>query len=175
LIFYAKISCLWQADYQTDENMDDSLVRSGLMHFHSIPSATGGISRLVCARIRKSGIELAPLLLKAGLTVEQIDNRSARLKVQSQIRFLELAAAALQDDFLGFHLARDFDLREIGLLYYVLASSEILADALYKAERYSGLSMKGFHCDFAQVVRLRLLLVTLTLQGDRIVIKLNFG
>jgi Arabinose-binding domain of AraC transcription regulator, N-term len=84
-----------------------------------MPSATGGISRLVCERIRESGIQLAPLLSRAGLTVEQIDNHSARLKVESQIRFLELAAEALQDDCLGFHLARDFDLREIGLLYYV--------------------------------------------------------
>jgi AraC-like DNA-binding protein len=83
------------------------------------------------------------LLLKAGLTVEQIDHRNTRLKVQSQIRFLDLAADALQDDFLGFRLARNFDLREIGLLYYVVASSEVLADALHKAERYSGIVNEG--------------------------------
>ena len=116
---------------------------SRLTRFHSMPSATGGIARLVCARLRESGVKLAPLLSRAGLTVEQIDNRSARLKAQSQIRFLELAAAALQDDFLGFHLARDFDLREVGLLFYVVASSETLADALYKAERYSGIVNEG--------------------------------
>jgi hypothetical protein len=39
-----------------------------------------------------------------------------------------LAAEELRDDFLGFHLARSFDLREIGLAYYVMASSEQLAD-----------------------------------------------
>jgi AraC-like DNA-binding protein len=121
---------------------------SGLMRFHLTPSATGGISRLVCERIRESGIQLAPLLSRAGLTVEQIDNRSARLKVESQIRFLELATEALQDDFLGFHLARDFDLREIGLLYYVLASSEFLADALQKVERYSGIVNEGISLRF---------------------------
>ena len=99
-------------------------------HIDSVPSATGGIARLVSARIRESGIELAPLLSKAGLTVEQIDDRNARLKVASQIKFLELSAAASQDDFLGFHLARHFDLREIGLFYYILASSETLADTL---------------------------------------------
>ena len=54
---------------------------------------------------------------------------------QSQIKLLEFAAEALQDDFIGFHLAQDYDLREIGFLYYVLASSEILADALHRAER----------------------------------------
>src|SRR5436305_14880066 len=111
-------------------------MRSG--YLHSIPSAAGSISRLVCTRIRAAGIELAPLLRNAGLTVEQIEQRGTRVKVQSQIKLLELAAADLQDDFLGFHLARDFDLREIGLLYYVAASSELIGDALQKAERYSG-------------------------------------
>ena len=40
---------------------------------------------------------------------------------------------------LGFHLARDFDLREMGLLYYVLASSDMLGDALRRAERYGSI------------------------------------
>jgi AraC-like DNA-binding protein len=113
------------------------------MRFNSVPSATGGITRLACARMREAGVQLAPLLSRAGLALEQIDDRGARLKVQSQIRFLELAAGALQDDFLGFHLARDFDLREVGLLYYVLASSEVLADALDRAERYGGIVNEG--------------------------------
>ena len=87
------------------------------MRFYSLPSASGTIVRLACARLRESGIQLAPLLSRVGLTVEQINNRSVILKVRSQIRFLEFAAAALRDDLLGFHLARNFDLREIGLLY----------------------------------------------------------
>ena len=108
-----------------------------------MPSATGGIARLVSARLREADVQQAPLLSRAGLTVEQIDDRSARIKVQSQIRFLELGADALQDDFLGFHLAHDYDLREIGLFYYVLASSEMLVDALGRAERYSGIVNEG--------------------------------
>ena len=113
------------------------------MRFRAIPSASGGIARLVSTRLIEAGIDPAPLLARAGLTVEQIDNRDARLSAQSQIKLLELAADALQDDFIGFHLAQDYDLREIGLLYYVLASSEILADALYRAERYSGIANEG--------------------------------
>jgi AraC-like DNA-binding protein len=119
-------------------------------HIDSVPSATGGIARLVSERIRESGIELAPLLSKAGLTAEQIDDRNARIKVGSQIKFLEFSAAALQDDFLGFNLARDFDLREIGLFYYVLASSESLADALHKAERYSRIVNEGISIRVSQ-------------------------
>ena len=116
---------------------------SGLMRFHAMPSATGGIARLVSTRLIDAGIDPAPLLARAGLTVEQIDNRDARLSAQSQIKLLEFAADALQDDFIGFHLAQDYDLREIGLLYYVVASSEILADALHRAERYSGIANEG--------------------------------
>ena len=109
-----------------------------------MPSATGGIARLVCTRLRAAGIPLAPLLSRAELTVEQIDDPGVRLTVQSQIKLLELASEALHDDLLGFHLSQDYDLREIGLFYYVLASSEILADALHRAERYSGIVNEGF-------------------------------
>ncbi len=116
---------------------------SGPMRFNAMPSATGGIARLISTRLIEAGIDPAPLLARAGLTVEQIDDRNARLNAQSQIKLLELAAEALQDDFIGFHLAQDYDLREIGLLYYVLASSEILSDALHRTERYSGVANEG--------------------------------
>jgi AraC-like DNA-binding protein len=133
----------WRTD--RGKKRDNSLVRaSKLMRFHSMPSATGGIARMVSARLREAGIELAPLLSRAGLTVEQIDDPSVRMPVQSQIKLLELAADALHDDLLGFHLAQNYDLREIGLFYYVLASSEILADALLRAERYGRIVNEGF-------------------------------
>jgi AraC-like DNA-binding protein len=151
LIFYAETVSTQRTDRKQARIQDSGLVSaSELMRFHSMPSAGGGISRLVSAHMRELGIQLAPLLSRAGLTVEQIDDRSARLKVRSQIKFLELSAAASQDDFLGFHLARDFDLREIGLLYYVLASSEILADALHKAERYSRIVNEGISLRFSE-------------------------
>ncbi len=107
--------------------------------FPSIPSATGGIARLACARMREAGKGTAAVLSGAGLRAEQVDDPTVRLEVRTQIKVLELAAQELQDDFLGFHLARSFDLREIGLLYYVMASSGLLADALRNAERYSSI------------------------------------
>jgi AraC-like DNA-binding protein len=109
----------------------------------SLPSASGGISRLVATRLRAAGIPPRPLLAKAGLTAAQIEDRKARISVQSQIRFLELASHALDDDLLGFHLARDCELRELGLVYYVLASSEVLTEALHKAARYSSIVNEG--------------------------------
>lgn len=113
------------------------------VRFQSIPSAGGAITRLVCARLRKAKIPLPPLLAKAGLTVEQIDDDSYRLKASSQVQFLGLAAEALQDDLLGVHVSSDFDLRKTGLFYYVLASSENMSDALQRAERYSRIVNEG--------------------------------
>lgn len=119
------------------------MTASRKVRFDSLPSASGGIARLVTERLREAKIPPKPLLASAGLTLAQIDNREARVSVQSQIRLLELAADALGDDLLGFHLARDCELREMGLLYYVLTSSETLADALAKAARYSGIANEG--------------------------------
>ncbi|MGY0570050.1 AraC family transcriptional regulator ligand-binding domain-containing protein [Bradyrhizobium sp. RDM12] len=103
---------------------------------------------MVWARLQEAGIKADGLLSKAGLTVKQIEDRKARLSVQSQIRFLELGAEALQDDSLGFHLAQNFDLREIGLLYYVAASSGTIAEAFSKAERYCRLANEGISLRF---------------------------
>ena len=60
-----------------------------------------------------------------------------RIGVGNQIKFLNLAADELQDEFLGIRLAQGLDLRELGLLYYVQASSDTLGDALRRAARYS--------------------------------------
>jgi AraC-like DNA-binding protein len=67
----------------------------------------------------------------------------ARIDVHDQIKFVDLVADALRDDFLGFHLARDFELRNLGLLHYVLASSQTLGDALHRVERYSSIVNEG--------------------------------
>lgn len=113
------------------------------MRFNAIPSCAGGASRLAYARLCEAGSNPEPLLSKAELTRDLIDNPEARIKVRSQISFLKLVADALQDDLLGFHLAQTFDLREIGLLYYVMASSDTLADALQRADRYGSIVNDG--------------------------------
>src|SRR5499433_1374986 len=103
----------------------------------SIPMAQGGLSRLAAARLKSAGVPLGPLLSRSGLTPQAIAEPEKRLSVRSQISFLEEAASALKDDCLGFTLARNFDLREIGLLYYVMASSKTLGEALRRLARYS--------------------------------------
>jgi AraC-like DNA-binding protein len=103
----------------------------------SIPMAGGGLSRLAIARLKSAGVPVAPLLKRVGLTPELIAEPQERLSVRSQIALLDEAAVALKDDCLGFTLACDHDPREIGLLYYVMASSRTLGEALKRLARYS--------------------------------------
>jgi AraC-like DNA-binding protein len=111
--------------------------------FCSIPSATGAIARLACARMRERGNDVASVLAEVGARPEQVNDDAIRLEVPKQIRILKLASEKLQDGLLGFHLARNFDLREIGLVYYVIASSDRLADALLNGKRYCTIMNEG--------------------------------
>jgi AraC-like DNA-binding protein len=108
-----------------------------------LPNATGTITRLAYARTKAAGLDLGLLLKKAGLTLHQVEDPSVRLRVKDQISFLNFAADALEDDFLGFHLAQTPDLKELGLIYYVSASSEMLSMALQRAARYSSIVNEG--------------------------------
>ena len=116
----------------------------------TFPSAMGIITRLACGRAKQEGIEVNDLLRKAGLTHQQIDDPRARLPVKAQIKFLDLAAITLNDECLGFHLAQKFDLRMIGLLHYVLASSDTLDEALERAARYSAIVNEGITLRFRE-------------------------
>jgi hypothetical protein len=89
------------------------------------------------------------ILSKVGLTPEEARDPAVRLEVRTQIKLLELAAEEVHDEWLGFHLARSFDLREIGLVYYVIASSDELSDALRSAERYSQINNEGVRLRFS--------------------------
>ena len=106
--------------------------------FAAIPTAAGGLTRLAYARARNAGVDVVPLLRKAGLPEDQILDRTARIKVRQQIDFADLVAHAVADPFLGFHLAHAAELRGLGLVYYILASSETFDDAWLRGARYTG-------------------------------------
>src|SRR4051812_27001801 len=125
------------------------------MHGHHIrtlgalPRASGYLTRLACGQAKRAGIDVSPLLQEVDISQRQIEDTEERLKAPAQIRFLNLTANALQDEMLGFHLALLPDLRELGLLYYVSASSNTLGEALRRTSRYSrivneGVAMKYF-------------------------------
>ncbi len=103
----------------------------------------GVLSRIAYRYAASRGIEVAPLLKQAGLTQKDIEDRSATMGVVNQIKFVELVAAKLGDELLGFHLAEDFDLREIGLLYYVAASADTFGGAMSRVERYIKIQNDG--------------------------------
>ena len=116
---------------------------AGVNFLAAQPDAIGTATRLAAQRLRHARIPLQPLLKRAGLLEFQIDTPNARIGVASQIAFLELAAAALEQPLLGFELARDVDLRQTGLLFYVAASSETLGDAVERVQRYSSIVNAG--------------------------------
>jgi hypothetical protein len=127
----------------------------------SIPMAQGGLSRLAIARLESAGVPVAPLIKRAGLTPEVIAEPEERLSVQSQIRLLDEAAIALKDDCLGFTLAHDFDPREIGLLYYVMASSRTLGEALQRLAHYSKVTNEALVFGYRE--------------GNRLIINLSYS
>jgi AraC-like DNA-binding protein len=108
-----------------------------------LPRAVGVMTRVAFAHARASGIATAPLLDRAGLSRRQIDDPKVRVRVRDQIEFLNLVAAASNDELLGFHLAQRCELRAVGLYYYVLASSETVADVCQRGARYSTLVNEG--------------------------------
>ena len=116
----------------------------------SLPTAQGGLTRLAAGRARKAGLRLEPLLSGVGLTVDQINDPEHRITVRDQVAFLEAAAKALNDDFLGLNLAEEFDLRDLGLLYYVMASSDTLGDALRRASRYSRITNEAIVLEYRE-------------------------
>jgi len=116
----------------------------------AIPTAMGSLTRLAYARALQAGVAPAPLLAKAGLTEAQMLDHAARIEVRHQIEFLNLVAPAVEDPFLGFHLALGCDLRELGLLYYVWASSKTLGDAWRRGSRYTLVVNEGLRLRYAE-------------------------
>ena len=102
------------------------------------PMAAGVAARLAVAELERRGIDPAPLLARCKLPPGPLAD-GKRVSVGAQIKFLDLAALAAADDWLGLDLAQQFDLRELGMLYYVTASSRSLGDALRRLERYARL------------------------------------
>jgi hypothetical protein len=87
------------------------------LQLHDIPTAGGGITRAAYALASRAQMSVGPLLRRANLSVEQAKNPDLRIAVKDQIKFLNLVAEELHDEFLGIRLAQSVELRELGLLY----------------------------------------------------------
>jgi AraC-like DNA-binding protein len=108
---------------------------SVLRKLGAIPTADGLITRLAIDHLKSREIDPIPLLQQARLSSSALGSRQ-RISAASQIALLELASSALKDDWIGLTLAANFDLRELGMLYYVAASARQLGDALKRLQRY---------------------------------------
>jgi AraC-like DNA-binding protein len=109
----------------------------------SLPTTTGAVARAAYARALEARLEIGPLLNSSNLTPRQIKNSQFRMTAKTQIEFLSAVADKLPDPFLGIHIAEGIELREMGMLYYVIASSETLGDALRRLGRYCSLNNEG--------------------------------
>jgi AraC-like DNA-binding protein len=116
---------------------------------NELPTAVGGITRAAHARAIQAGLDASLLLKRAGLSTRQIADPHSRIAVKDQVKFLNFVADAMKDEFLGFHLAQRVDLRELGLLYYVQASSATIGDALKRVARYSAIHNEGVRLEFS--------------------------
>jgi len=123
--------------------------------------ARGGLTRLAISYLTSAGVPLGPVLKRSGLTPELVADPEERLNVRSQIAFLNEAASALKDDCLGFTLARDHDPRDLGLLYYVMASSQTLGEALKRLARYSKVTNEALVFGYRE--------------GNRLIINLSYS
>src|ERR1700690_1778158 len=79
-----------------------------------LPTTTGLPARRAVAALRKQHIDPAPLLQRAGLSEQDMNNQENRISSSAQAKLLEFAAEALHDPALGFHLATEVDPREVG-------------------------------------------------------------
>jgi hypothetical protein len=110
----------------------DSIDRQAEVKGHkllgTIPTAGGGIARAACVRATRMRLPIGRLIKHSGLTSGRLNDPNGRITVNQQINLLNLIAKSLPDETLGFHVAHEIELRDLGLLYYVQASSESLGE-----------------------------------------------
>jgi len=134
-----------------------------------LPRAMGVVTRLAFAHAKASGIAATSLLQRAGLSRRQIDDPRVRVRVRDQVEFLNLVAAAADDELLGFHMSQHCEPRAVGLYYYVLASSGTLTEVFQRAARYSSLVNEGVVQNFidGRLIGIRTLFTGVSRYRDR--------
>ena len=96
----------------------------------------GVATRLAIRQLKRAKINPEPLLAKSGISYPKSAAEPKRISGEGQLRFLEVVSEALGDSAFCFRLAQLADVRELGVLYYVMAASQDLRDALLNLVRY---------------------------------------
>jgi hypothetical protein len=123
---------------------------------HFPPTAAGGVARLAVARLIADDVDPGPLLHATSIPLAQIADTRSRISAAGQVKLLTLASQALDDDLLGFRLAEHCDLRQAGLVYFVLTSSATFGDALARAERYCSINNESIVIELLHGPELRI-------------------
>lgn len=134
------------------------------------PSTSGALTRLAVARAVQAGLDVPALLARAGIDARHVADPGRRIVAAKQVALLNFVAAGLPDAMLGFHLAKSFELRRLGLLYYVMASAANLREAIERGERYSAIADESIvpKCRFtADAVAIDLSYVGVSRHHDR--------
>jgi AraC-like DNA-binding protein len=84
-------------------------------------------------------VEPTALLATAGLTLNAIEGRDARVETRAYLTVFAAAVSASRDPAFGPRVARFIDASSFGLLGFVAASCATLRDALQRFSRYSRL------------------------------------
>ena len=110
----------------------------------------GVAARETLKYLDRRGIDAEPALSGAGISRRQLSQDDIGLSVDSQYRFLELAAAKANDQLLGLHVAAEMDIRAIGLLFYLTGSSQTVSEALENLARYSRATNEALLVEISQ-------------------------
>jgi AraC-like DNA-binding protein len=134
-------------------------------------------TRLAIKELKRAKIDPRPLLAKAGISLLKLDEEPKRVRAESQILFLEIAADALGDSALGLHLAQHFDLRVCGILYYVLAASPNLGEAIRNLVRYLAVSNESMPLIISEAAKHTVLAVNYKIprHTDRLFVEYAFA
>lgn len=92
--------------------------------------------RIAMGKLHEQGIEAQSLLIGAGLDPAVAYGPGIMAPFVAQASFFELAAEALNDDFLGLNIAKASDPMALGPITYVGLVSETFGDALSNFRRY---------------------------------------
>lgn len=133
--------CSWRNCHLPDS---DPLNRFAPMKLpYSAPIASGWLARHVARRLTEAGLDATALLTSAELPSTLLSNETITADPQATVILLDRAADVLNDKLFGFHLASDFDARQLGLVHYVVASAPTVGEALAREQRFSPLLDHG--------------------------------
>jgi AraC-like DNA-binding protein len=112
-----------------------------------IRSTSTVLARVVALTLKvgvAEGMRLDTLVEAAGLQGVDLGDPDARVPLSSQVALLQLIAKGVSDPGVGVRAVAALDVRDLGVLGYLLSYSTTLGDALHRLVRYSRVLTEAF-------------------------------